>query len=213
MLPQARAFPSAYRRSAKTTLAHLLLTYESLGSKPSPVKLEFSFAPPKSGFSSARTRQRTGGYTLVEAMISTAVLAIFAVSATLCLTRFNTWAANDRNATAAMIIVQDHVDQALAAIYNSNQVPALLQPTTAGTDIDGDGVADGVLDSTQPVVVTRDSLQTAIVPANLYRRVTAVGTSYGLDNDADLLQVSFLLQYSFRGKTYYTRVVTLKARD
>ena len=165
------------------------------------------------GVLTARARSRVSGLTIVESMISVAVLATFAVSATLCLIGFNKWAANDRNATAAMIIVQDHIDQALAAIYNVNQVPIILQPTAAGTDIDGDGVTDGVLDSTQPVVVTRDSLQTAVVPANLYRRVTAVGTAYGLDNDVDLLQVSFLIRYVYRGKTYYARAVTLKARE
>jgi type II secretory pathway pseudopilin PulG len=162
---------------------------------------------------SARARLRVSGLTIVESMISVAVLATFAISATLCLMGFNKWAANDRNATAAMIIVQDHIDQALAAIYTVNQVPPILQPTAAGTDIDGDGVTDGVLDSTQPVVVTRDSLQTAIVPASLYRNVTAVGTTYGLDNDTDLLRVSFLLRYVYRSKTYYARAVTLKARE
>ena len=169
------------------------------------------------------------GFTLVELLISLSIIATFAVSATYALTSFNRNAAVNRNATAAMTILQDRMDRVLAATYNTTNTPPLLAITGDGTDVDGDSIPDGVAENwpdpagailpnavppnNVPVVVTRDVNQTGVVLGTLYRRVVAVGTAYGLTSNSDLLQVSYLLQYSYRGRSFYARLVSLKARD
>ena len=172
---------------------------------------------------------RSAGFTLVELLIGISILATFSVSAIFALTSFNRNAAVNRNSTAAMAILQDRMDRVLSATYSASSTPPLLAATGDGSDVDGDGVPDGVAEnwpdpfgailpnsaapSNVPVVVTRDSNQTGVVLGTLYRRVVPVGTAYGLTNNTDLLQVSYLLQYSYRGRNFYSRLVSLKARD
>ena len=64
-----------------------------------------------------------------------------------------------------------------------------------------------------PVVVTRDVNQTGVVLGTLYRKVVPVGTDYNLGNNTNLKQVTYLLRYTYRGKPFNARLVSLRARD
>lgn len=158
---------------------------------------------------------RHSAFTLVEIIVALAMLAVFAVTSTACLSNFNTRAAVNRNAEAARAIVEDRIAQTLALPYDATNSPALLTPTATGSDLDGDGVSDGVLLAQNiPVVVTRDQLQSTVVAGALFHSVTAIGTTppYTFRQASDLLQVSYTLRYTFRGRNYYYRAFTLKAR-
>ncbi len=160
-------------------------------------------------------------FTIVESVIALCVLMVFLVVSTASLNLFNNWAAKSRNAEAARSIVDDYVTCLLS---DSVSAPAA---TAAGTDLDGDGVADGVA-CTQvgdryipgptaasatgvvPLVVTRTTAPSAVVTGTLYWRVQAVGTSYGLSAATDLMQINFLIAYTYRNQTYYYKATTFK---
>lgn len=138
-------------------------------------------------------------------MIALSVLALFSGSAVYALMNFNDRASRNRNAEAARAILESRVDAMLAQAT----VPAV---TAAGTDLDGDGVGDGALTASDlPLLVRRNSSATPVVTGNLYMAVTQVGTSVGLPADADLVSVQYLLQYTYRGQTFTTKLLTFKS--
>ncbi len=150
----------------------------------------------------------------MEALVAIVILMIFAVSSTMALNFFDERAARNRNAEAARAIVDDYVNYLLS---DSVAVPTV---TAAGTDLDGDNTPDGVVctaisgrtvPASIPLIVTRTSAGTPVVTGTLYWRVQAVGTTYGCAADTDLVQVSFLLQYTYRSQTYYYKAMTFKA--
>ena len=160
-------------------------------------------------------RLRAQAFTIVEALVSIAVLMIFAVTSTMTLNFFDERASRNRNAEAARAVVEDYVNALLAD-------PAAPAATAAGTDLDGDGNPDGVVCTTMlgrgdvpasiPLVVTRAATPSSVVNGVLYWRVQAVGTRYGCTADADLVQVNFTLQYTYRNQTFYYKAMTFKAK-
>lgn len=152
-----------------------------------------------------RTRLGQDAFTIVEAMIALSVLALFAGSAVYALMSFNDRAARNRNGEAARAILESQVDAMLAQAT----MPAV---TAAGTDLDGDGVGDGVvITSNLPLISQRNSTATGVVTGDLYLAVTQVGTSVGLPNAGDLVSVQYLLQYTYRGRTFTSKLLTFKA--
>lgn len=164
---------------------------------------------------------RESAFTIVEVIIALSILGAFLIVSTASLNLFDNWAAKNRNAEAARVIVDDYLNYLLG---DGITAPAA---TAAGTDIDGDGVPDGVV-CTQvgsryvpgptsagatgavPLIVTRTASPASVVTGTLYWRVQAVGTRYGLLSDNDLMQVNFLLAYTYRNQTYYYKAVTFK---
>ena len=165
--------------------------------------------------SSSIRLKRDAAFTIVETMIALAIFGAFALGSTATLNLMDTRAARNRNAEAARSLLDDYVNFLLA---DSTSTPAA---TAVGTDIDGDGVPDGVaftsLDSRTltngvlPLVVTRSATPVSVVNGTLYWQVQAVGTSYGLAKDTDLMQVNFTLAYVFRGQTFYYKAMTFKS--
>lgn len=160
-----------------------------------------------------RFRHRRG-FTLVEALIAITILVIFAVTSTVALNFFDDRAARNRNAEAARGVVDDYVNYLLG-----DSLPNLTA-TADGTDLDGDGIVDGVLctaipgrtvPASIPLIVTRTASPASVVTGVLYWRVQAVGTTYGCASNTDLMQVNFLLQYTYRNQTYYYKAMTFRA--
>jgi type II secretory pathway pseudopilin PulG len=160
------------------------------------------------------------GFTILEAVISLAILALFGLGSTVALNLFDTRAARNRNAEAARGVVDDYVNFLL---NDSTSVPAV---TSAGADLDGDGIPDGVVctaidtrsipsatsaTGVVPLIVTRTGTPISVVYGTLYWRVQAVGTTYGLTSNTDLMQVNFMLAYVYRGETFYYKALTFKA--
>lgn len=156
-------------------------------------------------FKNLRPRRRRDAFTIVEALIALAVLALFSGSAVYALMNFNDRASRNRNAEAARAILESRVDAMLAQAT----LPAV---TVAGTDLDGDGVGDGTLTASSiPLIVQRNSSATAVVTGDLYMAVTEVGTSVGLPAAGDLVSVQYLLRYTYRGQTFNSKLLTFKS--
>lgn len=168
--------------------------------------------------SSAMRRTRTRGFTLVEALVSLAILAAFGLGSTVVLNLSNDRAAKNRNAEAARAVVNDYINFLLR---DNTTMPAV---TGNGTDVDGDGTPDGVLctvippnsvnvNGVIPLIVSRTGTPTSVVSGTLYWRVQAVGTAYGLSTDAELAQVNYTLVYTWRNRTFYYKALTFKTYD
>jgi type II secretory pathway pseudopilin PulG len=167
-------------------------------------------APPPS--LSRRNRLYLGGFSLLETLFAGSILAVFALGAAGTFNVMNRLASSTRIAVAAQNAVRSYIDEATAADYTPTSTPAILGNTAVGTDIDGDGEGDGeVHASTVPLVVARDSktggVQNSVVTGTVYRHATTV------DNNLGIQRVAFLIRYTYRGKHYYYRVATLKARE
>lgn len=154
----------------------------------------------------------TAGFSLLETLFAGSILAVFALGAAGTFNVMNRLASNTRVAVAAQNIVRSYVDEAMAADYSPSATPAILANSSAGTDIDGDGEADGDLHASNvPLIVTRDSktggVQNSVVTGTVYRHCITVNSTLGVQ------QVSFLIRYALDGKFYYQRIATLKARE
>lgn len=166
---------------------------------------------------SRRASRLNEAFTIVEALIALVVLMIFAVSSTAALNLFNDRSARTRNAEAARAIVDNYV----AALLSGGSVPA---PTTGSTTINGMVVdvplsigglsvpqPSGSVPQPIPLIVGRNSSASPVVAGTLFWRVQNVGTAYGLNAATDLVQVDFILQYTYRNYTYSYAVTTFKA--
>ena len=152
----------------------------------------------------------------MEALISLTVLGIFAVGSTATLNFFETNSVRNRNSEAARAVVDDYVNYLL----DDNTLPPAA--TGSGTDLDGDGIPDGVpltsignrtlSNGALPLIVTRMATPTTIVNGALYWRVQPVGSAFGATNNTDIMQVNFMLTYVYRGQTFYYKVLTYKAK-
>ncbi len=144
-------------------------------------------------------------FTIVEAVIALAILGLFALSSVYSLMTFNDRATRNRNAEAARAILESSIDAVLSQ-------PTPPTATAPGTDLDGDGVADGVLTTSGiPLVVQRNSGATPVVKGDLYTLVTPVGTLVGLPSAGDLVAVQYMLRYVYRGQTFTSKLVTFKS--
>ncbi len=172
------------------------------------------------GRGGTHARRVSRGFTVLEAVIALTILALFGLGSTVALNLFDNRAARNRNAEAARAVMNDYIDHLL---NDNTSAPAA---TLDGTDLDGDGVPDGVVctsisgrfipDSTNangvvPLIVTRTGTPTSVVSGTLYWRVQAVGTTYGFTSNTDLMQVNFMLVYVYRGQTFYYKTLTFKA--
>ncbi len=167
---------------------------------------------------------QASAFTIVEALVAISILAIFLVTSTMSLNFFDERAARNRNAEAARAVVEDYVNRLLNDTGNNPSAAGnTYAPTAAGTDLDGDGTPDGVacagafigpppaVPASIPLAVTRAATPNTVVNGTLYWRIQAVGTTYGCTANTDLLQVNFLLQYTYRNQTYYYKAMTFKA--
>ena len=189
-----------------------MYSFASLG------RTKFAHRQPN-GWDNLRTGRSRRGFTILEAVIALTILALFGLGSTVALNLFDNRAARNRNAEAARAVVNDYVDYLLD--LNTSAPVA----TGDGTDLDGDGVPDGVVctiggryapnslnsNGVVPLIVTRTQSPASVVYGTLYWRVQAVGTAYGLASNTDLMQVNFTLAYVYRGQTFFYKTLTFKA--
>jgi type II secretory pathway pseudopilin PulG len=160
-------------------------------------------------------RKHSAGFTLVEVAITTTIIALVAISAIGAMSTLNRNAAANRNLVSAETIVRDRIEQASRAMYAKGATPAddsidaILQETPHGTDENGDGEGDGVVfESNVTILGKRDSkvgnAQVPVISGTLYRRCHVVNADLGLR------QVSFLITYTFRGRTYSYGMATFR---
>ena len=106
------------------------------------------------------------------------------------------------------------VENYVSALLTASGVPS---PTGGSTTVGGLAVdpctAIGGQTVSQPIplIVGRNSSASTVVAGTLYWRVQNVGTTYGLNSATDLVQVDFVLQYTYRNVPYTYAVTTFKA--
>lgn len=150
-------------------------------------------------------RHAGAAFTIVEAVVALTIFGVFALSAFYAIINFNDRAARNRNAEAARAILESSIGAVLA----QSSIPAA---TALGTDLDGDGVADGVLTTSNvPIIVQRNANATPVVAGDLYTLVKPVGTSVGLLAAGDLAMVQYMLVYSYHGTTFKVKLTTFKS--
>ena len=142
---------------------------------------------------------------LAESMVAAAILALVIVGTSQALLVANRLAAAARVLTAARSVVQRNIDTALTSTFTQASTPAILATTPAtGTVWDDDGGGDNT------VQISVEDNNTAIVATGvLTRTVVALANS----DNAPILQVTFSLTYTYRGRAVTIAMTTMRSRD
>jgi type II secretory pathway pseudopilin PulG len=146
-----------------------------------------------------------GGFALVEVMVAAMLIGLVAVGSVQTLDRLNRNASSNRVITNARAVVQRNIDSALSVTCQKDSIPPILTLTpAAGQMYDDDaGVANVV------TVAQRGTSSAELAAGTLTRIVTAVPNADG----ADIRQVTFRLDYSYRGRPDTYALTTFRAID
>ena len=152
-----------------------------------------------------RHLRKSAGILLIEAIIATAALALVIVGASQALLIANRIAATSRVLTAARSVVQRNIDTALTTTFTQATVPAILATTPAtGTVWDDDGGGDNTVQ-----IAVQDNNTAVVASGVLTRTVVALANA----DNAVVLQVTFSLTYTYRGRADTVSMTTIRARD
>ena len=151
-----------------------------------------------------RRLKTSAGILLIEAVVAAAALALVIVGASQALLIANRIASASRILTAARSVVQRNIDTALTTTFTQASTPAILAYPANAVVWDDDGGADNI------VQIQLQDNNTAVVAAGVLRRtVTALANA----DNAVVLQVTFSLTYTYRGRTDIVSMTTIRARD
>ena len=151
-----------------------------------------------------RRLKTSAGILLIEAVVAAAALALVIVGASQALLIANRIASASRILTAARSVVQRNIDTALTTTFTQASTPAILASPANAVVWDDDGGADNI------VQIQLQDNNTAVVAAGVLRRtVTALANA----DNAVVLQVTFTLTYTYRGRTDIVSMTTIRARD
>ena len=138
-------------------------------------------------------------------MIAAILIGLVAVGSVQAIGVLNLNAASNRIITNARVIVQRNIDKALSITCSKNSVPAVLAITpAAGVIFDDDGGTVNIV-----TVVLQGSSNVQLVQGTLTRIVTAVTNA----DSADIRQVTFRLDYTYRSRAYSYALTTMRAID
>ena len=138
-------------------------------------------------------------------MIAAILIGLVAVGSVQAISVLNLNAASNRIITNARVIVQRNIDKALSITCSKNSVPAVLAITpAAGVIFDDDGGTVNIV-----TVVLQGSSNVQLVQGTLTRIVTAVTNA----DSADIRQVTFRLDYTYRSRAYSYALTTMRAID
>lgn len=146
------------------------------------------------------------GIMLVELMVAAGILALVLMSSISGLLSANRQAAAYRAMTAARLIVERNIENALALTWDSTEIPAILGTTSAsGLVYDDDGGGDNLVN----IMVQNSAGTNVLVKGTLTRIVTLEPNP----QNAPIRRVTFRLNYKFRGRDYAVSMTTLRAID
>lgn len=145
----------------------------------------------------------TRGFTVLEAAVASAMLALLISSLGLALVRINQWATAARLKTLALVVAQQRVDEILSTPWQiRNPRPAVL---TAGTTTDANlRLNDDATNDATGLRSVFSGLDTP-VPAT---RVTQV-----VDLPPRAVRATVTVTFTFRNRTYATSLTTLRVTD
>ena len=149
--------------------------------------------------------RRCAGILLIEGMVAAGVLAVVIVGASQALLIANRMAAASRVLTAARSVVQRNIDTALTTTFTQASTPAILATTTATGQVwDDDGGGDNTVQ-----ISVQDNNSLVVATGVLTRTVLALTNA----DNAVVLQVTFSLTYTYRGRTDTIAMTTIRSRD
>jgi len=152
-----------------------------------------------------RRLRNSAGIMLVEAIVAVGALALVIVGASQALLVANRIAATSRVLTAARSVVQRNIDTALTTTFTQATTPAILATTPAtGSVWDDDGGGDNTVQ-----ISVQDNNSVVVASGVLTRTVTQLANA----DNAVVLQVTFSLTYTYRGRTDTVSMTTIRARD
>jgi len=138
-------------------------------------------------------------------MIGAMLIGLVAVGSVQTLDRLNRTAATNRIITNARAVLQRNIDTALSVTCPKDSIPAILAITPASGQVydDDAGVANLV------TVAQRGSSSVDLATGTLTRIVTAVVNADG----SDIRQITFRLDYTYRGRPHSQSLTSLRAID
>ena len=145
------------------------------------------------------------GILLAETLVAAAVLAMVIVGASHALLTANRIAAASRVLTGARAVLQRNIDTALVSTFTQTTVPAILAITPSNGQAYDD---DGGFDNTVQISV-QDNGTAVVASGTLTRTVLAVANA----DNADIRQITFRLQYTYRGRPVSLFMSTIRSRD
>ena len=141
----------------------------------------------------------------MEALVAAGVLTMVVVGASHALLTANRMAAASRVLTGARAVVQRNIDNALTVTFSQASQPAILAITpSAGTVWDDDGGFDNAIQ-----IAVQDNGTAVVAAGVLTRTVTAVANS----DSADIRQITFRLNYIYRGRAQTIALTTMRSID
>jgi type II secretory pathway pseudopilin PulG len=146
---------------------------------------------------------RRAGFTLVEAMFATTVLAVFVCSALTALTQMNRYAAVARLRTLALAFAQQKIDVIMTTPWNVvGTAPTILTPGTTTEnnlplDNDNFNAEAGLSSAFTSLDMNINATRTTVIASVSTRIVSATVT----------------VTYTYRGNTYSVSMNTLRTTD
>ena len=145
------------------------------------------------------------GLLLAESMIAAAILAILIVGTSQALLTANRLASASRILTGARAVLQRNIDTALASTFTQTSTPAILQITPAGGSLyDDDGGFDNAIQ-----IAVQDNGTAVVASGTLTRTVLAITNA----DNAEIRNITFRLQYTYRGRPQDLSMSTIRSRD
>ena len=145
------------------------------------------------------------GVLLAEVLIAAGVLGLIVVGATHALLTANKMAASSRVWTGARAVVQRNIDTALTVTFSQASSAAILAFTPSTGQLWDD---DGGFDNTVQISV-QDNGSLIVAAGTLTRTVTAVANA----DNADIRQITFRLDYTYRGRPNSVSMSTMRSID
>ncbi len=143
---------------------------------------------------------------VIELLVAVGILSLVLMSSITGLLTANRQAAAYRALTAARIVVERNIENALAVNFDTTNTPAILQTTSAGGAVYDD---DGGGDNKVNLLVQNTSGSSIILKGTLTRIVTAEPNP----QNAIIRRVTFRCDFNFRGRDYSVSMTTLRSID
>lgn len=155
--------------------------------------------------------RKLGGFAMVEVLVAATLIGVAAIASIQGLGVLNRNAAEVRAMTNARAILERNIDTALSATWTANSLPAVLAFTgNAGAIYDDDAGTpfDNGIANTASIVLQGEA-GAQLITGKLTRIVVPVANP----ENADIRQVTFQLDYSYRGRNYSSQLTTMRAID
>ncbi|MGI8889589.1 MAG: type II secretion system protein [Chthoniobacterales bacterium] len=159
----------------------------------------------------AKKLPRPKAFTLIEVLVSTALLGLLAGGSIWALTQANNYASINRLYTGAETVAQNRIDKILTdSPFNpqNDEIPSVIK-----VPLDGGGTST---DTTNPEIYNEPKPANGvahIIYGTLTTTITKVNAVGKAGIDLNLYCATVVVNYSFRGKAYRVQLNAMRASD